>query len=108
MLPLLVRVSLLLVRVSQQPLPMIMPRLQLDLSAAALGAGQSTADTVDHGKARGVIGAAALGEGQFASYTDQAETLWVTDVAVLGEGQSAVVAVDHTEASVGPQCCRSW
>ena len=50
--------------VSQQPLPMIMPRLQLDLGAAALGEGQSA----------------------------------------LGEGQSAAVAIEHAEASVGPQC----
>ena len=50
--------------VSRQPLPMIMLRLQLDLSAAALGEGQSA----------------------------------------LGEGQSAAVAIEHAEASVGPQC----
>ena len=75
----------LLVRVSLQLMPLIVPRLQLDLSAAALGEGQLAADTVDHGKARVVIGATAL-----------------------GEGQSAAVAVDHAKASVGPQCCCSW
>ena len=53
-----------------------MPRLQLDLSAAALGEGQFAART-DHAEAQLVIGAAAFGEGQSAAVTDtQPGLLW--------------------------------